>query len=68
MGKDIVTQLADAARSRMQTQGEFSPALLEEIADELIDEFMRDGLITDDDDIETLKTDVIDRVKSDLEA
>jgi len=67
MGKDLITQLTDAVLRRTQTQGEYSPELLDEIADELIDEFMRDGLITDDDDTETLKTDVIDRVKNELD-
>ncbi len=67
MGKDLVTQLADAVLRRVQTQGEYSPELLDEVTEEVIDEFMRDGLITDDEDTETLQTDVMDRVKNSLD-
>ena len=67
MGKDIIVQLADAIMRRMQTQGEYSRELLEEITDEIIDEFMRDGLITDDEDTGTLKTDVMDRVQNEID-
>ena len=62
--KDVINQLVSAAKNRMQTQAEFSVDLLPEIADEVIDEFSRDGLIGDDEDVETLKVDLVSRLKN----
>jgi hypothetical protein len=64
VGKNLVQELLGAARIRMQTQGEFTPELIAEITDEVIDEFMRDGLITDDEDIEVLKTELRERLEA----
>ena len=62
--KDVINQLVSAAQNRMQTQAEFSVDLLPEIADEVIDEFSRDGLIGDDEDVETLKAELVSRLKN----
>ena len=51
----------------MQTHAEFSRELIDEIVSELIDEFMRDGLITDDENIEGLKFSVKKRLEDELE-
>lgn len=48
----------------MQTQGEFSPNLLDDLVDEILDEFMRDGLITDDEDIAAIKVEVRKRLEN----
>lgn len=47
----------------MQTQGEFSQYLLDDMIDEIIDEFMRDGLITDDEDVAVVKVEVKKRLE-----
>ncbi len=62
--EDIINQLVSAAKNRMQTQGEFSAELIPDVADEIIDEFSRDGLISDDEDIEVLKAELINRLKN----
>lgn len=62
--EDLINELISAAKNRIQTQAEFSADLLPEIADEVIDEFSRDGLINDDEDIETLKAELISRLKN----
>ena len=63
MGKNLIQELLGAARLRMQTQGELTPDLTLEIVDEVIDEFMRDGLITDDEDIEVVKAELRERLE-----
>ncbi|MBI2052580.1 MAG: hypothetical protein HY452_02200 [Parcubacteria group bacterium] len=62
--EDLINELVSAAKNRMQTQAEFSVDLLPEIADEVIDEFSRDGLIDDDEDVETLKANLVSRLKN----
>lgn len=62
--EDLINQLVSAAKNRMQTQAEFSADLLPDIADEIIDEFSRDGLISDDEDIEVLKAELINRLQN----
>lgn len=62
--EDLINELMSAARNRMQTQGEFDAALLPDIADEVIDEFSRDGLISDDEDVEALKAELISRLRN----
>lgn len=63
MGHNLVIELVNAARLRMQTQGEFSRFMITDMVEELIDEFMRDGLITDDEDVAVLKTAVVRRLE-----
>ncbi|MEK7174799.1 MAG: hypothetical protein AAB722_00460 [Patescibacteria group bacterium] len=62
--EDLINQLVSAAKTRIKTQGEFDPELIPDIADEVIDEFSRDGLISDDEDIEVLKAELINRLKN----
>lgn len=62
--EDLINELVSAAKTRMQTQAEFGAALVPEIADEVIDEFSRDGLISDDEDVEVLKVELINRLKN----
>ncbi|MBI2465985.1 MAG: hypothetical protein HYV66_02010 [Candidatus Sungbacteria bacterium] len=62
--EDLINELVSAAKNRMQTQAEFSVDLLPEIVDEVIDEFSRDGLIDDDEDVEALKAELISRLKN----
>ena len=62
--EDLINELVSAAKTRIQTQGEFDEFLLPDIADEVIDEFTRDGLINDDEDIEVLKVELINRLKN----
>ena len=62
--EDLINELVSAAKTRIQTQGEFDEFLLPDIADEVIDEFTRDGLISDDEDIEVLKVELISRLKN----
>ena len=63
MGRTLVEELVQAAQLRMQTQGEFSQYLLDDMMDEIIDEFMRDGLITDDEDVAAVKVEVKKRLE-----
>jgi len=63
MGRTLVEELVQAAQLRMQTQGEFSQYLLDDMIDEIIDEFMRDGLITDDEDVAVVKVEVKKRLE-----
>lgn len=63
MGRTLVEELVQAAQLRMQTQGEFSQYLLDDMIDEIIDEFMRDGLITDDEDVAAVKVEVKKRLE-----
>ena len=62
--EDLINELVNAAKTRIQTQGEFDEFLLPDIANEVIDEFTRDGLISDDEDIEVLKVELINRLKN----
>lgn len=62
--EDLINKLIGVAKNRIQTQAEFSADLLPEIADEVIDEFSRDGLISDDEDVEALKAELISRLKN----
>ena len=62
--EDLIKELVSAAKNRIQTQGEFSSELIPNMADEIIDEFSRDGLISDDEDIEVLKAELINRLKN----
>ena len=62
--EDLINELVSAAKTRIQTQGEFDEFLLPDIANEVIDEFTRDGLISDDEDIEVLKVELINRLKN----
>lgn len=61
--EDLINELFSAAKNRIQTQSEFNADLLPEIVDEVIDEFSRDGLINDDEDVEVLKAELINRLK-----
>ncbi len=61
--EDLINELLSAARNRIQTQAEFDVNLIPEIADEIMDEFSRDGLINDDEDVEVLKAELINRLK-----
>ncbi len=61
--EDLINELFNAAKNRMQTQAEFDVNLLPEIVDEVMDEFSRDGLINDDEDVEVLKAELINRLK-----
>ncbi len=61
--EDLINELVSAAKIRMQTQGEFSIELIPDVADEVIDEFSRDGLISDDEDVEVLRAELINRLK-----
>ena len=62
--EDLINELVSAAKTRIQTQGEFDEFLLPDIANEVIDEFTRDGLISDDEDMEVLKVELINRLKN----
>ena len=62
--EDLINELVSAAKTRIQTQGEFDEFLLPDIANEVIDEFTRDGLISDDENIEVLKVELINRLKN----
>lgn len=62
--EDLINELVSTAKTRIQTQGEFDEFLLLDIANEVIDEFTRDGLISDDEDIEVLKVELINRLKN----
>ena len=62
--EDLINELVSATKTRIQTQGEFDEFLLPDIANEVIDEFTRDGLISDDENIEVLKVELINRLKN----
>ena len=62
--EDLINELVSSAKTRIQTQGEFDKFLLPDIADEVIDEFTRDGLISNDEDTEVLKVELINRLKN----
>lgn len=64
MGHDLMSELVEAARTRIQTQGEFGSEDVGNVVDEVIDEFTRDGLIDDDENVEALKAELIGRLKS----
>lgn len=66
MSRNLIAQLVNSARLRMQTQAEFSRELIDDMVDELIDEFMRDGLMTDDANIGVIKFEVKKRLEADL--
>ena len=63
MGRNLIAKLLNTARLRIQAHGEFLPDMFEDIVDETIDEFMRDGLITDDANIEVIKREVVGRLR-----
>lgn len=61
--EDLINELFSVAKNRIQTQAEFDVNLIPEVVDEVIDEFSRDGLINDDEDVEVLKAELINRLK-----
>ncbi len=66
MGHNLITKLVQASKNKIQTQGEFSRDLITEVVDEVIDEFMRDGLITDDEDTAVLAVEVKNRLENEI--
>ncbi len=68
MGRELISELMSVAQRKIQTQGQFlaDAGALEDIADEVIDEFRHDGLLTDDADIAGLRAELIGRLRDDL--
>lgn len=63
MGDTLVAKLLNVARLKVQMQGEFSRDIIPSIVEDVIDEFMREGLIGDDADLEGLKIEVSKRLE-----
>lgn len=58
-------ELMSVARLKIQTQGEFpsDESAIENLVDEVINEFQQDGLITDDADVAVLRAEMIGRLQ-----
>lgn len=63
MGDTLVGKLLNVARLKVQMQGEFSRDMIPSIVEDVIDEFMREGLISDDENLEGLKIEVAKRLE-----
>jgi len=63
MGDTLVGKLLNVARIKVQMQGEFSRDMIPSIVEDVIDEFMREGLIGDDENLEGLKIEVSKRLE-----
>ena len=66
MGANIILEIVKVARIKIQSQGEFSTDILEDVIEDTIDGFRREGIITDDDSIENIKIEVKARLEADL--
>ena len=67
MGANIILEIVKVARIKIQSQGEFSTDILEDVIEDTIDGFRREGIITDDDSIENIKIEVKARLEADIE-
>ena len=63
MGDTLVGKLLNVARLKVQMQGQFSRDMIFSIVEDVIDEFMREGLIGDDENLEGLKIEVAGRLE-----
>ena len=66
MGANLILEIVKVARIKIQSQGEFSTDILEDVIEDTIDGFRREGIITDDDSIENIKIEVKARLEADL--
>jgi len=68
MGRELIGELMSVVLRKIETQGDFptDAGAIEDIVEEVLDEFLHDGLITDDTDINVLKAEMINRLKDNL--
>lgn len=68
MGRELITELMNVARRKIQTQGDFpgDEDAIEDIVDEVIDEFQHDGLMSDDEDVGLLRSAMIQLFREEL--
>ena len=67
MGTNLILEIVKVARIKIQNQGEFSPDMLEDVIEDVIDGFRREGIIIDDDNIENMKIEARARLEADFE-
>jgi hypothetical protein len=53
--EQTLAEILEAVKMKMENQGEYSRAAYRTYIEEAIDDFMRAGIVTDDDDIEMME-------------